>query len=651
MKNLIIILLFLLFYLKGYSQEKYTQDPGKVTQYEMTLKEYPEDPDAEALVIYDMGEYFFSGREDRGLLLFMKRKMKLKILKQAGVKYATFEIPYYSEDHDWEAIESIDATTYNYVDGTLTKSVLNSKNIFEEKISEKVKVKKITMPDVREGSVVEIAYTISTPYYFNMRKWEFQKKIPVVYSKLRYRAIPYYEYAYIAKGIQKFDEFKSEAQNEEIRFGQLLYREMIYDFGMKNISAFKDEEYITSEKDYMASLDFQMSKINYPTGGSKQIITTWPEMCDDFLKDGDFGKYIQNSEKEAKKILPTLNLTGKSQIDQVEIISDYVKSKYNWNGIYGKYANSKLSDFLKQQTGNVANINLFLTGLLKAAGLEVYPVVLSTRKNGMISEGHPFQHFFNYVISEVKIDNQVYFIDATEPLLDFKNLPSRSINVKGLVVKPKSGEWVGIRQNNISTIQHNFDLTINPEENSSEVKAMYISLGEDAYIFRSNYLGKEENLQKYLKDQYKIDADSVSITATPLDKPFIFSFLFKHPVETSGDKIFIHPFCNLSIDDNPFKQTKRTLPVDLTYLRSRTYKSVITIPKGYKIEHLPKPYAINDNLISMNYSVVNNSDQILVEASYAFKQNMYDAKNYLSLKMSFADIIKQLSEMIVLVKE
>ena len=176
MKNLIIILLFLLFYLKGYSQEKYTQDPGKVTQYEMTLKEYPEDPDAEALVIYDMGEYFFSGREDRGLLLFMKRKMKLKILKQAGVKYATFEIPYYSEDHDWEAIESIDATTYNYVDGTLTKSVLNSKNIFEEKISEKVKVKKITMPDVREGSVVEIAYTISTPYYFNMRKWEFQKK-------------------------------------------------------------------------------------------------------------------------------------------------------------------------------------------------------------------------------------------------------------------------------------------------------------------------------------------------------------------------------------------------------------------------------------------------------------------------------------------
>jgi hypothetical protein len=617
----------------------------------MTLKEYPEDPDAEALVIYDLGEYYFSGRESKGLLLFMKREMKIKILKQAGVKYATFEIPYYIENRDWEEIESINATTYNYVDGTLTKSTLDSKNIFEEKISDKIRVKKITMPDVREGSVVEIAYTISTPYYFNMRKWEFQRKIPVVYSKLRYRAISYYEYAYIAKGIQKFDEFKSEARNDETRFGQLLYREMIYDFGLKNIAAFKDEEYITSEKDYMASLDFQMSKINYPAGGSKQIMTTWPEMCNDFLKDDNFGKYIQNSEKEAKKILPTLNLTGKSQIEQVKIISDYVKSKYNWNGIYGKYTNSKLSEFLKQQTGNVANINLFLTGLLKAAGLEVYPVVLSTRKNGMVSEGHPFQQFFNYVISQVKIDNQVYFIDATEPLLFFKNLPLRSINVGGLVVKPKSEEWIAIRQSNISTIQHNFDLVINPEENNSEVKAMYLSLGEDAYILRSNYLGKEENLQKYLKDAYKIDADSVRITATPLDKPFIFSFSFEQPVENSGDKIFIHPFCNLSISDNPFKQTNRILPIDLTYLQSKTYRSVINIPKGYKIEHMPKPYVINDNLISMNYSVVDSSDKILVEASYAYKQNIYDAKSYLSLKMSFADIIKRLSEMVILVKE
>lgn len=651
MKNLIAILLFLLLCSKAYAQEKYAQDPGKVTQYEMTLKEYPEDPDAEALVIYDLGEYNFSGRDSRGLLLFMKRKIKIKILKQAGVKYASFEIPYYIENRDWEEIENINATTYNYVDGALTKSVLDSKNIFEEKISDKVRVKKITMPDVREGSVVEIAYTISTPYYFNMRKWEFQRKIPVVYSKLRYRAIPYYEYTYIAKGIQKFDEYKAEAQNEEIRFGQLLYREMIYDFGLKNIAAFKDEEYITSEKDYIASLDFQMSKINYPTGGSNQIMTTWPEMCNDFLKDDDFGKYIRNSEKEAKKILPALNLAGKSQIEQVEIISDYVKSKYNWNGIYGKYTISKLSDFLKQQTGNVANINLFLTGLLKAAGLEVYPVVLSTRKNGMISEGHPFRHFFNYVICQVKIDNQVYFIDATEPLLYFKNLPSRSINVRGLVVKPKSEEWVAIRQNNVSTIQHNFDLVISPEGNNSDVKALYMSLGEDSYIFRSNYLGKEENLQKYLKDAYKIDADSVAVTTTPLDKPFIFSFSFKQPVESSGDKVFVHPFCNLSIADNPFKQTKRTLPIDLTYLQSKTYKSVINIPKGYKVEHMPKSYTINDNLISMNYSVVNNSDKILVEASYAYKQNIYDAKSYLSLKMSFADIIKRLSEMIVLVKE
>lgn len=651
MKKLAINLLLLLSCTILYAQENYTQEPGKVTQYEMSMKEYSEDPDAEALVIYDLGEYFFSGTDHRGLLLYMKRKTKIKILKQAGVKYATIEIPYYTENRDWEMIYNIEATTYNYGDGKLTKSELDTKNIFEEKINDRVRVKRITLPDVREGSLVEIGYTISTPYYFNMRKWEFQRKIPVIYSKLRYRAIPYYVYTYIARGITKFDEFKSEPQSNEIRFGQLLYREMIYDFGLKNIAAFKDEEYITSEKDYMASLDFQMSQINYPNGSSKQIISTWPDMCNDFLKDDKFGKYIQSTEKEAKKILPELNLTGKSQMEQMETIADYVKSKYNWNGAYGKYTTSKLSEFLKQQTGNVADINLFLIGLLKATGLDVHPVVLSTRKNGAISEGHPFQHFLNYVIAQVKLENQIYFIDATEPLLHFKNLPLRCVNVKGLVIKPKTEEWVVTRQNNTSTLQQNFNLTISPEENKSEVKAVYSCLGQDAYVFRSHYLGKEENLQKYLKDVNNIDVIDMRISNSSLEKPFFFSFAFESVVENTGNKLFIHPFCNLSISDNPFKQTNRTLPIDLTYLQGRIYKSVINIPKGYKVEHVPKPYTINDNLISMNYSVIHDSERIVIEASYAYKQNMYEAKSYLSLKMSFAEIIKQLSEMVVLVKE
>lgn len=476
----IIILLLLCLSIYGYAQVNYSQEEGKVTNYEMTMESYENDKEAEALVIYELGDYRFITDDNRGFLLKMTKRTKVKILKQAGIKYATFEIPYYTGDRDWESIESIKATTYNAEVGKLIKANLENKNIFEEKVSDKIRVKKVTLPDVREGSVIEMEYTIVTPYYFNMRPWDFQKKIPVVYSKLQYRAIPYYEYTYIVKGANKFDEVNSVVNPTKIRFGQLEYQEMIYDFGMKNLPAFRDEEFITSDKDYMVSLNFQMSKLHNPRGGSREIITTWPAMCDDFLKDDSFGKYIKNVEKESKKILPTLNIEGKTPVEQIEAITEYVKTNYNWNGFYGKYTNEKLSDFMKKQTGNVANLNLFLVGLYKAAGLEAYPVVLSTRKNGMISQSHPFQQFFNYVIAQVRVGDKVYHTDATEPLLYYNVLPERCLNVRGLVVKPKAEEWINVVQGNLALTQKDFVLNILPEENKAQVQIQYSSIGQNA---------------------------------------------------------------------------------------------------------------------------------------------------------------------------
>lgn len=651
--NKIIILLLTLLPVVGYGQSNFTQEFGKVTQDEMSMKEYALDKDAEAVVIYDFGDYYFQGEERRGFLLKMTKTIKIKILKQAGIKYANFEIPYYTGDREWETIEEIKATTYNWDNNQLTKTELNSKNIFEEKINNNVRVKKIALSDVREGSVIELRYKIVTPYYFNMRKWNFQQKIPVVHSRLNYRAVPYYEYTYILKGTNKLDEFTSKAKTDDIRFGNLLYKEMEYNFGMKNIPAFRDEEFITSEEDYLIALNFQMSKIYFPQGGSQQIISTWTDMCDDFLKDDDFGKYIKNSEKEAKKILPELRLENESQLKQAQIITKYVKSMYNWNENYGKYTSDKVSNFLKTKTGNVADINLFLIGLLQAAQIDVSPVVLSTRKNGAISQGHPFRQFFNYVIAKVNIDNKAYYIDATEPLLYFDDLPERCTNVRGLVVKPKTEEWTVIIPKSTSLYQKEFEIKVHPEKRILDVKAQYATTGNNAYNLRSIYSGKEDNLKKHLKDRNNIQInDSIKVSNNEqLNKPFLFSFEFDASLEQASDKLFINPFCNLAIGDNPFKQNSRTLLVDLVYIRSEIYKSNIEIPTGYKVEYIPSTSLIDNDLIKMSYNVNQSEGKIIVLASYNLKKAVYAPEEYTNLKMAFANMIKQFSEMIVLVKE
>lgn len=653
MRKIILCVLITIVPLIAKAQENYSEEYGRITQYEASMTEYTPDPEAEAVVIYDIGTNYFYRDDARGFLLHMEKRRKIKILKAAGTDYAKIEIPFYKDGRDRESVTDIEAIVYNNENGKLTKTFLDPKKIFEEKINNDVYVLKIALPDVREGSIIEYKYKTITPFFFQMRKWTFQQKIPVIHSKLIYRAIPYYEYTYIVRGVKEFDEFDSVIKHQEIRFGSLVYKEKEYTFGMKDLPAFRDEEYISAEEDYMVSLNFQLSKIYFPNGTYQNYISTWPALCDDFLKKDVFGKYIKDSEKDGKKLLPTFNFTNKSQLEQAIELSQYVKKMYKWDGTNGKFATDKLSTFLKAKSGNSADINLYLIGLLKAANIKVHPVVLSTRKNGVVSKSHPFQQFLNYVIGLVEIDGREYFVDATEPLLYFDELPIRCTNVEALIVKPKTEEWIITAQKEVATSQKTFKIKVIPEQHLLKVNIKHELLGNDAYLFRNIYDGKNDNLTDYFKKHNNVNIeDSLVVTNySEVNKPFSFSFNSSTSYESASGKLFIHPFCNLSVSENMFKQTKRTLPVDLIYLRSVEYKSEIEIPEGYKVEYLPKELTHEGRLMTISYMAKKVDNKIEVAAKYFFNTNMYNAKDYQHLKHSYTEIIKQFGDMIVLAKE
>lgn len=227
------------------------------------------------------------------------------------------------------------------------------------------------------------------------------------------------------------------------------------------------------------------------------------------------------------------------------------------------------------------------------------------------------------------------------------------MSVAGLVVKPKSEEWIFIKQKQLSMTQHSLKVNIFPDQNKIEVNAKYGSIGYNAYLYRNIYLGKDDNLVKYLQNSLKIQTvDSINIeTNEDLNKPFKFSFKFDLPLEQSSNKLFINPFCNIQEKDNLFKQSSRTLPVDLIYLQGNSYVSSFQIPEGYKIDFLPADISLSDELISILYNAKVDGNTIYVNASYSLNKNVYEANDYLSLKMSFANMINKFSEMIVLVKE
>jgi len=393
MKKLILIVFILNVGFDLLYSQDFSHDYGQCSNDELKMRYYDKDSTAEAVVIYDIGKSSFVF-DDGPLRLIFERRVKIKIFTKTGFNQAQIEIPFYEQDDKAEEFLELEGNTYNYENGKVRTTPLDVKNSYIEKIDEHERSKKFAMPDVREGSVIEIKYKISSPFYFNFRSWSFQKIIPVVYSEYTTKMIPLYTYKYILQGTNKLTDFKQFLDTEHDRsFNEIVWRDQVYVFIKKDIPAFKDESFITSYKDYIIKLRFQLAEYINSFGYNVAIMTTWPNLIKKLLELPSFGGYLKSCESQAKDIVDTMHLESRSTLDKVERIQKLVKSNFSWDGFSTKYSSIKAKDLLKLKVGNSADINLFLAGMLNAAGIEANPLLISTRENGKINVDYPAAHY------------------------------------------------------------------------------------------------------------------------------------------------------------------------------------------------------------------------------------------------------------------
>lgn len=647
----LFILLFLSIPILVQAQN-FSKEYGKVGRDDIELKQYAKDTEAEALVLFDIGKSYFANSE-AGFDVIFERTTRIKVLSEAGIKWANVEIPFYQEGGVYEKIYEIEASTYNFENGFLNKTKLDVSQCYDEKLNQYWILKKFAMPNVKEGSIIEYKYKIRSQYVFNLRDWEFQSKIPTVYSKYQVSMIPYYEYSYLLQGRNKFDEQKSyEKMRETIGSGYqtTIVKDMVHNYVMKDLPAFRDEEFITSINDYIVKIDFQLAKINFRTGGSKNIRTTWAGLIKDLNKHNDFGRYVKKSKKMAIKLIDIAEITAKPPKERFDFVVDYVKNNFEWNGYSGKYASKTLGKFVKEKHGNCADINLFTIGMLNAVGIEAYPVLSSTRSNGKIKYDYPYSHFFNYVLIFAKVDAQSVLSDATDPLNSNRQIPVRCINEKGLLIEKDKENW--IKLNAIRLSEEQLFFTINPAEEEIKTSVMGNITGYLGLHYRKYYGENKQKIKKELAEKsYTVLIEDIGIkNHSKKNKPYFIAYKASTKTENINGKLYISPFLKEVATENPFKQKTRRYSIDMVYPTKETYTSTITIPQGYQIDYLPSSDAIKNNLFDLNYSVTKDNKNVKISFSYSFKQSIYSAGDYSKLKSYFDRIIKIGSEKIVFKK-
>lgn len=635
----------------GVSAQKSEIVFGKISQSDMNYKECAFDTESEAVVFYDGGNTRFINTDD-GFNVVFSRFTRIKILKENGTKWAQVEIPLYVSNNVYETVNNLEAIAYNYEEnGTLRKTPLNTNDVKIEKINEHWMLKKFAIPDVKPGTIIDYKYEIYSEYVFNLRDWQFQWKIPVLYSEYNVGMIPFYEYTYSLQGASRFDEYSSVEDNYDRNFGSVKYRDLKHHFGMKNLPAFRDEEFISSINDYVTKLDFQLSKIHYPNGGTKEIITTWPAMKEDLIKDSNFGKYEMKFMKMADKLINVSSLMSKPGIERMDSVLNFVKSNFKWDNTYGVHTDKTPAKLLSDKAGSSAELNLMTCGLLNAVKVTARPVIISTRNHGKINRDYPFYDSFNNVVLCVQPDSNIYVTDATIPDLNNKRLPLTNINGFGLIIDNlKKIQWIGMKATMPSLEQININLDISPEQ----VKAR-VNVNADEYFnhkYRTEIGDNKTLLLKRLSEKnHEITDSSVIISNYDNKLNYCYSYHSSIKTERMNDKLYISPFMNEIFSINPLKQKSRSYPVDLVFSQRRIYNSEFRIPGGYTVTYKPVKRELDNDNVALKFTITQDGDILKTTLDYYFKKPEYSPNEYSMLKDFFKEIILKASDKIVLEKK
>ncbi len=632
---------------------------------------YSKDSSANALIICDFGKSYFTYNPSTGFKLVFERHVRKKIFNKNAYNEATFSIPLYHENQLDEKISKLKAYTYNLENGKIDQTRMRKRDVIYEEKNDNLSYAKFTLPNVKEGSIIEVKYTVISDFFYTLNDWQFQHDIPVLWSEYNVQTPEYFQYYQHAYGFEPYAINDRNTKNNTFNFQQrqrtgnqyvaksevknveINYEETIYRWVAKNLPAFKPENYTTSPKNYMNRIEFELAKVQMPGSQANFYSRTWNDLRKELYDDYNFGGQLKRPNTFLNDQAETMLDDFDDPTARMHAAFNFIRRNMKWNNEYSTFSSENLRKAWNEKSGNSADINLLMVVLLNKLGIESNPVILSTRAHGQIPPTHPSVSKTNYVITAAQIDGQTYLMDATEPLSKINMLPFRCLNGKGRLITENSTKPVNLKAN--AGYDENAFTKITIEEDGLHLDITSRLNDYAAYNFRNRYYS-QENKNDYVKEieeNNHIEVDDISFTGLDSLHKSI-SLKIKASSNSNftnaGSRIYLNPIVYNRLEENPFKLDQRKYPVDYGYTHQYLLRYHIDIPKGYQLETLPKQAMVKmqGNKALYTYSVREVPDGIEITNLISINKDIFLEDEYSELKAFYNNIIDKQSEQIVL---
>lgn len=637
------LFLGLLFFSYSTAQHKFMNDP-KLSEEDLKSTESKIEKDAPAEVLYRSVHFMID--YDGNLNQEIVSRIKIYNKDNAG-EYLNHEIGLYDDGlGNRETLSNLKANTYNYENGKSVATKIARDEKFKSKEDKNYTITKFAFANVKNGSVVEYSYSIFSPFLGSTKRILIEEEIPVKYVEYVFDTPKPLGYTINYKGILTP---KHRDIGERKLYGSDY---QTYRFGYENLNSYKDEKYVLNNSNYKTSVKSELNSTMI-NNVFKSYAMTWKDIKKRLDDHDDFGSQLKR-QNLTKNLLPAEILSITSAKEKAAAILKFVQQNYVWNKEDEVFTDKGVKNLITTKIGNTAEINLLLTMLLRSAGLDANPIVLSTVKRGMLLNYNPSISQLNFVLASYIEKDKIHVLDGTSKLTEINMISPRALNFSGIMMTKDDAKTINIVFPEVSKTLLSVEAKLKTDGTfeghfSDRDTKLY------AMVVNEDYLDDPQEYAKSHKENYRFPITEVK-HGLQNNNDFESSFDFTSDtfVDAIGNKLVFNPLLFLYSQKHDFNQTEpRKAPLEFYSAYDKIKKVTITIPDNYVFENVPKSkkFRTDDSSLMYTYLVTQEGNKLTVETSIQVNDAVFPKEYYPAFRQIYDNITTMEAQVVTAVKK
>jgi transglutaminase-like putative cysteine protease len=552
---------------------------------ELKMMSVPEAPGAPAVILYRE-----VNRDDNAKTGNEQNYIRIKILTEEGRKYGDVEIPYFREQGNIVGLRARtirpDGSIATFDGRAYDKTIVKARGV-------RYLAKTFTLPDVQIGSIIEYRYVedMEENYVYNSR-WILSNELFTKQAKFSLK--PNSQFA-LRWSWPVGLPVGTQPPKQEPSTGVVKMQSA-------NIPAFQIEDYMPPENELKFRVDFEYSDQNSDSRPDKFWKAHGKSLNGQV--EGFLGKRKELEQSVAQIASPSDSPEVKAQkiyarVQQLKNTSYAVeKTDQEQKREQAKKIKNAV-DMLKAGSGDGRDITWVYLALVRAAGIEAYPVWVSSRSEYFFNPKTMSANELNSNVVLLKLNGKDVYCDPGTAFVPFGFLPWNETAVAGLKLDKDGGSWIttALPQSSESAIERKADLKMS-DDGTLSGKVTVTFTGLEALWRRIEERNEDEAERKrFMEDQLReyvpvgIDVELTNEPDWASSAPTLVAMYdLKVPgwASAAGHRALVPVGIFSASEKGLFAHADRIHPIYFHFPYEKKDEVTIELPLNWKVTTVPK---------------------------------------------------------------